>query len=176
MSNFNVPTGQRIERKKMLTVVEWSDGTGTSRELLGSRTEDSSMEYNPDVETITDILGVTHTEVNKTEPSQTFDPYTLLGGSKLGPKLDDIRKRNAVAEFSQFTVYVITAYKGTAGAYEAEKHTGCTIEVTSLGGSAFMNMPINVHLSNDCNGSGAPQLGTVDKLGDDFVFTPTSVG
>lgn len=176
MSDFNVASGQRIERKKLLTVVEWTEGTTPVREILGARTEDSSIEYGSDVETSTDIRGVTHTDINKTEPSQTFDPYTLLGGSKLGPKLDDIRKRNAVTEFNQFTVYIITAYKGTAGAYEAEKHTGCTIEIQSLGGSSFVNMPIVVHLSNDCDGSGAPGLGTVDKLADDFVFTPASVG
>lgn len=178
VTNFNLKNGQRAERKLLITVAEWSTGTGTAvqREILGTRTPDSSIEYNADIATETDVRGITYTDVNKTEPSQTFDPYTVLGGSKLGPVLDDIRRRNAVTEYSQFTIYVITAYKGTAGQYECEKHTGCTIIPTALGGDSFVNMPIEVHLSNDCNGTGKPGLGTVDKLTDDFTFSPASVG
>ena len=89
--------------------------TRVERELLGRRTEDSSIDYNPDIETSTDILGINYTDVNKTQPEQAFDPYLILGGSKLGPKMDDIRRRNAISEISQFTVYIITAYVGTTG-------------------------------------------------------------
>ena len=74
------------------------------------------------------------------------------------------------------TIYIITAYRGTSGQYEAEKHTGCTIYPTALGGESYVNMPITINLSNDCNGTGAPGIGTVDKLSDDFVFAPESVG
>lgn len=169
-TQFNLPVHQRAERKKLLTVVGWqesSGGTGTHevRELLGRRTEDSSIEYNADMQVSTDILGINYADVNKTQPQQDFDPYLVLGGSKLGAKLNDIRRRNALAELNQFTVYIITAYCGTDGAYEAEKHVNCTITYNSLGGDANVNMPISVYLSNDS------VTGTVDKLGDDFVFT-----
>ena len=176
VSNFNLRDRQRAERKLLITVAEWTEGTSTVREILGTRTEDSSIDYNADVETTTDIRGINYTDINRTQPQQTLDPYTVLGGSKLGPVLNDIRRRNAVSEYNQFTVYVITAYIGTSGAYEAERHSGCTINPTSLGGDSFVNMPIDVYLSNDYEGSGEPQIGTVDKLSDDFVFTPASVG
>lgn len=176
VSNFNLKDRQRAERKLLITVAEWTEGTGTVREILGTRTEDSSIDYNADVETTTDIRGINYTDINRTQPQQTLDPYTVLGGSKLGPVLNDIRRRNAVSEYNQFTIYVITAYIGTSGAYEAERHSGCTINPTSLGGDSFVNMPIDVYLSNDYEGSGEPQIGTVDKLSDDFVFTPKSVG
>ena len=104
--------------------------------------------------------------MNKTQPQQDFDPYLILGGSKLGAKLNDIRRRNALSELSQFTVYVITAFAGTAGAYEAEKHTDCTIAYNSIGGDANVNFPISVYYSNNIT------IGTVDKLADDFEFTP----
>lgn len=170
VNQFNLPQHQRAERKQLITVAEWSEGEGTSaqsvRQILGRRTEDSSVEYNPDTATSTDILGLNYTDVNKTQPQQEFDPYLILGEDKLGAKLNDIRKRNAVSELSQFTIYLITAYVGSTGAYEAEKHVNCTIQYNSLGGDSNVNMPITVFFSNQITN------GTVDKLSDDFVFTP----
>ena len=176
VSQFNLPNKQRAERKLLITVAGWMEGTTEVREILGTRTPDSSIEYNADVETMTDIRGINYTDINRTQPQQALDPYLVLGGSKLGAKLNDIRRRNAVSEYNQFKLYVITAYVGTTGAYEAECHTNCTINPTALGGDANVNMPINCYFSNDYNDTGAPGLGTVDKLTDDFVFTPASVG
>ena len=173
-TQFNLADGQRAERKTLITVAEWSDGSESPvREILGTRTEDSSIEYNPDISTITDIRGINYTDVNKTQPQQDFDPFLILGGSKLAVKLNDIRRRNALTELSDFTIYVITAFLGASGAYEAEKHTGCTITYNSIGGDTNVNMPISVYLSYDCDGSSSPQAGTVDTLGPTFQFTPT---
>lgn len=170
INQFNLNNGQRAERKLLITVAEWTETTGTTessvREILGTRTEDSSIEYNPDIETSTDILGNNYTDVNRTQPEQSFDPYLILGGSKLGAKLNDIRKRNALSELDQFTMYIITAYVGNStSGYEAEKHVGCTITYDSLGGDSNVNFPITVHFSNKITN------GTVDKLADDFAFT-----
>ena len=173
IKQFNLMTGQRAERKLLITVAEWSETTtvGTTattetvREILGTRTEDSSIEYNADIETTTDILGNNYTDLNKTQPQQSFDPYLVLGGSRLGAFLNDIRRRNAVSELNQFTMYIITAYVGTTGAYECEKHTDCTITYDSIGGDTKVNFPITVYFSNKIT------TGTVDKLSDDFVFT-----
>ena len=174
-TNFNLADGQRAERKTLITVAEWAGSGAESqvREILGTRTEDSSIEYNPDISTITDIRGINYTDVNKTQPQQDFDPFLILGGSKLAVKLNDIRRRNALTELSDFTIYIITAFLGESGAYEAEKHTGCTITYNSIGGDTNVNMPISVYLSNDCDGTGSPQAGTVDTLGPTFKFTPT---
>lgn len=166
VAQFNLTNGQRAERKLLITVAEWMEGSQQTREILGTRTEDSSIEYNPDIETTTDILGINYTDLNRTQPQQDFDPYLVLGGSKLGAKLNDIRRRNALSELNQFTVYVITAFVGTAGAYEAEKHTDCSIIYNSIGGDSNVNFPISVYYSNKIT------TGTVDKLADDFTFTP----
>lgn len=167
VTQFNLATGQRAERKLLITVAEWMDGSTPVREILGRRTEDSSIEYNADIETTTDILGNNYTDMNKTQPQQAFDPFLILGGSKLGALLNDIRKRNAVSELNQFTLYIITAFAGDAtNGYEAEKHTDCTITYDSIGGSTNVNFPITVYFSNKIT------TGTVDKLSDDFVFSP----
>lgn len=165
VSPINLPTHQRAPRKLLITVAEWTEGSTQKREVLGRRTEDSSIEYNADIETTTDILGINYTDVNRTQPQQDFDPYLILGGSELAAKLNDIRRRNAIEELSQFTIYIITAFAGTAGAYEAEKHVNCTIAYNSIGGDTNVNMPISVYFSNDIT------IGTVDKLSDDFTFT-----
>ena len=120
---------------------------------------------------MTDIRGINYTDVNRTQPQQPFDPFLVLGGSKLGALLNDIRRRNAVSELNQFTVYVITAFVGTTGAFEAERHSNCTISYDSFGGDSNVNFPITVYYSNDWNGSGKPGTGTVDKLTSDFEFT-----
>lgn len=217
---FDLMTGQRAERKLLITVVGWWEYTLTTsapsdwsthytdyftktstvsgdvytpvptgeeaptwaastyysraeaREILGTRTPDSSIEYNPDVETSTDIRGINYTDVNKTQPQQDFDPYLVLGGSKLGALLNDIRKRNALSELSQFMAYIITAFIGNeTDGYEAERHDGCTILYNSIGGDSNVNFPISLYLSNNWEGSGKPSTGTVDKLSDDFEFT-----
>lgn len=168
--------GQRARRKLLITVAEWSTGTGTGnthRTILGKRTEDSSIELNPDIQTTTDVLGITYTDVNKTEPQQDFDPHFIMGGEEIDDYLldavlnDDIDKYNNV-----FDIYVITAWIDNASGdvtvthkYKTIKHTGCTILVTSLGGDSYVQMNLEVHYSNNIT------AGSVDKLSDDFVFT-----
>lgn len=167
IAQFNLAQNQRAERKLLITVAEWTEDNAQVREILGRRTEDSSIDYNADIETTTDILGINYTDLNRTQPQQDFDPYLILGGSKLGAKLNDIRRRNALSELDNFTIYIITAFVGdSTNGYATEKHTGCTIVYNSIGGDANVNMPISVYFSNNIT------TGTVDKLSDDFEFTP----
>ena len=200
VNQFKLKDRQKSERKWLITVAEWKgDGNGpigetgakVYREILGTRTEDSSIEYNADIETTTDIRGITYTDINKTEPQQDFDPYLVLGGSALGAYLNDIRQRNALSELNAFTIYIITAYINDnaiadvqsdakkitdATAWAAERHTDCTITYNSLGGDAWVNMPISLYLSNVDNTDaqtaalGHAGIGTVNSLAQDFKF------
>ena len=171
---MNLVAKERAQRKTLITVAEWTPAGATEpvREILGARTEDSSIEFNADIATSTDILGVTYTDVNKTEPQQGFDPFFLLGGSKLGEYLVGAALENRINDYNgKFNVYIIAAFinnkSGTAEAtkYMTVKHSGCSIIPTSMGGDAYVSMPIEVHYSNNIT------KGTVDKLADDFVFT-----
>lgn len=165
---LNLKAGQRAQRKLLITVAEWSGGEPDSkeREILGVRTEDSSIEFNPDIATSTDILGITYTDVNKTEPQQDFDPYYVIGGSKLAEYMTDAALKNNIDAYNGvFTIYVITAFAGTTGKYKCVKHEGCSIIPTSIGGDSYVSMPLEVHLSNNITS------GTVDVLTDAFEFT-----
>lgn len=171
---LNLAAKERAQRKTLITVAEWTPEGAEApiREILGARTEDSAIEFNADVQTSTDILGITYTDVNKTEPQQSFDPFFLLGGSKLGEYLVEAALENRINDYNgKFNVYVIAAFindkSGTTAAtkYKAVKHSGCSIIPTSMGGDAYVSMPIDVHYSNDIT------KGSVDKLADDFEFT-----
>lgn len=172
-TTFTLTEGQEAERKLLKTFVNvGTTSTTKSWELIGDGIEDSSIEYNTDMETKTDITGVTRTKVNKTEPTQSFEPYTIKGGSKLAFILWDIYKRNAVSELSKFEVLIVyefvSASDSTTTKYQAEVQTGCTITVTSIGGSAYVDMPISINYSNN------KQHGTVTYTGDVPTFTATS--
>lgn len=169
VKKINLPKGQRAERKLLVTIAEWEENGTIEREILGTRTTDSSIDYNVDMETTTDILGNNYTDMNKTQPQQDFDPHLVLGGDKLTAKLNDIRKRNALAELQQFTLYIVTLFTGKEGAYDAERHTDCTIAYSSIGGDVNVNFPISVYFSNKIT------LGTIDKIAPDFVFTEGEV-
>ena len=172
---MNLATKERAQRKTLITVAEWTPAGEAEpvREILGARTEESAIEFNPDVATSTDILGVTYTDVNKTEPQQSFDPFFLLGGSKLGEYLADAALANRINDYNgKFNVYIIAAFindktEGAAATqYKAVKHAGCSIIPNSMGGDSYVSMPIDVYYSNNIT------EGAVDKLADDFVFTP----
>lgn len=136
------------------------------REILGTRVTDSSIDLNADIETATDILGNTYTDVNKTEPQQTLDPSYVIGGSKLSAYLYDAAIHNRIAAYNGvFRIYIISVFLGEEDAYEAVRHDGCTIIPTSIGGESYVAMPMDIHFSNNITS------GTVDKVKPDFVFT-----
>ena len=149
-TDFNVGAGVKAARKLLRTYV--NVGTTAEKEwfLVGSGVEDSSIELNPNTESVTDILGVTTTDVTKWEPNQSFDPFTIKGGSKLAFKLHEIWTDKRPELLSQFEVLIVYKYIGeeTSG-YEAELQKNCTINITSIGGSAYVDMPIEISYSND---------------------------
>lgn len=171
---FNLQNNQKAERKLLVTCVNVGDpitesGGTPEWQPVGVGVEDSSIEFNPDTETVTDILGITETTVNKFETSQDLEPMTVRGGSKLAVKLYNQVKYNRYSEMSMYEVMQIHAYVGDAtNGYEAEVHSGCTLTPQSIGGSSYVDMPINIGFSNN------KTHGTVNgyTLKDIITFTP----
>lgn len=169
-TSFNLQDGQKAERKLLVTAVNVGEklGSGTPEwQIIGVGVEDSSIEYNPDTTTSTDILGISTTIINKLETSQTLEPMVVIGGSKLALKLYNQVKYGRLSELAMYEVMQIHAYVGGEGKYEAEVHRNCTLTPQSLGGSATVDMPINISYSND------KVHGTVDnyKYGETVTFT-----
>lgn len=169
-TDFNVGAGVKATRKLLMTYVDVSDSGTPEWELVGRGVEDSSIELNPNTETTTDILGITETAVTKWEPNQSFDPNTVKGGSKLNYKLHEIWQNKTPELLSKFNVLIVYAYIGETNNFEAEMQKNCTINITSLGGSAYVDMPIEISFSNDS------VKGTVSIADGVPTFTPASAG
>ena len=161
ITSFNLQDNEKAVRKLLVTAVNVGDSvteiSGIPEwQIVGVGVEDSAIEFNPDTETVTDILGITETTVNKFETSQSLEPMTIRGGSKLAVKLYNQVKYNRLSEFALYEVMQIHAYarrgEGTTAspyAYEAEVHKNCTLTPQSIGGSSYVDMPININFSND---------------------------
>lgn len=147
--DFNVGDGVKAARKLLMTFVDVSDSETPEWEIVGRGVEDSAIELNPNTETVTDILGITDTSVTKWEPSQSLEPNTVKGGSKLNFKLHQIWQDKMPEKLSQFDVLIVYAYIGESSTFDAEVQKNCTINVNSLGGSSYVDMPIEISYSND---------------------------
>lgn len=148
-TDFNVGSGVKAARKLLMTFVNVATSESPEWELVGRGVEESALELNPNTETVTDILGITDTSVTKWEPNQSLDPNTVKGGSKLNFKLHQIWQDKTPELLSQFDVLIVYAYIGDASTFEAELQHNCTINITSIGGSAYVDMPIEISYSND---------------------------
>lgn len=169
-TKINLAANLKADRKLEIHYVNVAAGDAEAPEweILGRGVEDAAMEFNHDVESTTDILGLSDTDVGPAKPQLDLDPNTVRGGQKLNALLLDIERRNALGELSAFEVLNVHCYlsAGTDAAFLAEKHVGCTLVPQSLGGSSYVGMPLNVHLSND------KVLGTAVIAGGVPTFTP----
>jgi len=168
---INASEGARVERKMLITVAAW--GTNNAA-ILGARVEDSSIEFNADVETTTDILGINYTDINKTQPQQTFDPAYIIGGDKLMEYLGDAALGNDIKKYNgAFDVYIVAAYlKDSAAAkYRTVKHSGCSIIPSSLGGESYLAMPFDVFYSNNITEGYVSSIAKADLLAIQTKFT-----
>ena len=143
-TDFNVGAGVKAQRKLLMTYVDVGDNETPEWELVGRGVEESAIELNPSTETVTDILGITDTSVTKWEPNQSFDPNTVKGGSKLNLKLHEIWQNKTPELLSKFNVLIVYAYIGETNNFEAEVQKNCTINITRIGGSASVDMAIEI--------------------------------
>lgn len=181
--SLNTPTGARTERKKLITIATWSEGSGSSATthscILGARTEDSSIEFNADIEQVTDILGATYTDVNKTQPKQSFDPAYIIGGEELQTHIAHCMVANDFTKLNgTFDVYVVEAYlsetttgESPTAKYFTAKHTGCSIIPQSIGGESYVSVPYDVYFSNVITTGYVSSLAKTDLLGIAENFT-----
>ena len=148
-TDFNVGNGVKAARKLLMTFVDVGTSSTPEWELVGRGVEESAIELNPNTDTVTDILGITDTSVTKWEPAQSFEPNTVKGGSKLNFKLHQIWQNKTPELLSRFDVLIVYAYIGDSSTFEAEVQHNCTINITSIGGDAYVDMPIEISYSND---------------------------
>lgn len=83
----------KLNREAMAHYLDYSFGNTVSSatwEIIGDDIEEMSVELNPDIETMKNILGQTKTTDNGYEPTMDADPYYADPEKKLYPKIRDI--------------------------------------------------------------------------------------
>lgn len=143
---FNTAAGAVVPRKMLILYLN----TGTSEapvwSPIGKRVEESNMEYDWGKESKKDIFGETHTTFKDPIITQTFEPCELDSGDKAQVKIwNQAIKDHDTAAMANNDMLVVHTYAGDAetGAF-AERYASCSVEPTSLGGSANVGMPIEV--------------------------------
>lgn len=168
---FNTPEGETVNRE--LQVALLNVGTSAAPDLapLGSRTTDSSAEYDWSRESNTDILGKVRTSMKKPIITQTFDPLPLDGGDKAITYLHQLaivdQNPAALCNLDMVIVHLYADVTGKEGFF-AERYDACSVEATGLGGEGGgnINMPITVTYG------GNRTLGTATRNADgSFTFT-----
>lgn len=148
--SMSMTAGQRAERKTLITIAAWRENEVEKAAILGARTEDSSIEFNGEVTTSTDVLGINYTDLGKTQPQQTFDPAYIIGGDDLMAYMNIAALKNDINAYNGvFDIYVVAAYLKDAANFFCVKHTGCSIIPQSIGGDEFVSMPYDVYFSNN---------------------------
>lgn len=148
-TDFNIGNGTKAPRKLLKHYVNVGTGETKEWELLGVGVEDSAIETNFETETVNDILGNSETSVTGASPSQSFEPFTVRGGSKLAFKLHEIWINKQYEKLSQFDMLTVYGYVGSeTDGYDADMQSDCTITFSSIGGSAYVDMPITVNYSD----------------------------
>lgn len=172
MAFLKVKGTNDIKRNMLACAIDVSE-TGDTPEyvVVGYKIDSSTLDFNADVETGTDINGRAFSSVNKLELSQTFDPHRLTGGElgKLGEKLINYVIDNNIEMFSNFKVVIVYGFleSPTPGQYVARMYDKCTVVPQSLGGDLWTDMPFDV------NFGGNVTKGTADGLIDTIKFTAT---
>ena len=168
-TDFNVGAGVKAPRKLLKHYVNVGTKGEKEWELLGAGIADSSIETNFETETVNDILGNSETNITSASPSQSFEPFTVRGGSKLAFMLHEIWLNKEYEKLSQFEMLTVYSYAGDkSSGYDATIEEDCTITFSSIGGSANVDMPITVNYSDK------KQRGTV-TFGENNVPTFVSV-
>ena len=169
ITDFNLGANTKAERKMLLCCANTGTSAAPVWEYLGYGVEESSIEFNLEETTKTDILGVTSTTLGKPQRRQSFEPCEIREGSDLQVMLYNILRHDSWSELSAFDLLIVHLYAGTTGAFEAERYPASAIIPASLGGSTTLDMPFEVVYG------GKKALGTVAIASDGAVtFTPAA--
>ena len=170
-TDFNVGAGVKAPRKLLRHYVNVGTKEEKIWELLGTGVEDSAIETNFEEEEVLDIYQNFSSSITGAKPTQTYEPYTVRGGSKLAFTLHEIWLNKEYEKLSQFETLTVCGYVDNAtGGFEAYTESDCTITFERIGGSAYVDMPITVNYSDK------KVRGSVTIADGVPTFTPASAG
>ncbi|MBS6447519.1 MAG: hypothetical protein KH382_08000 [Clostridiales bacterium] len=171
LDGFTITKDGDAKRKTLAHYVNIGTEAAPEWELLGYKVEDSSIEYNWEIETVTDIRGVTSSDVQKSEPSQSMDGSVMNKNSEFLQELNRIAIRGAYEELTLFEMMTVYGFmRNEADACLAVREKNCTITPDSIGGSGTVGFPYTINYSND------KTYGTVPEITANPTFTEGTAG
>lgn len=130
---FIAGTGD-IKRREFAMFVDISlDDKGTNWEIVGRKIEDLSLEMNPNVETLTDITGLTQTTLDKYEKQTSVSPYYARRDSKMSEWLYNVVRNEKTLSDVEKTFLCVNIFAGADGSYDAWTQKAI-VAVQSYGG------------------------------------------
>ncbi len=140
-----------IKRKEFMVFADVGAESTMDWELIGDKVEEMSLEMNPNVETTTDITGITTTALDKYEVQTSVSPMRAKRESKLFAILYDIVKEEKTLSDVERTFLCVNVFdstgEGEAATYAAWTQKG-VIAVQSYGGNTQgLDIPFNIHWS-----------------------------
>lgn len=169
---FNTASGQTIAREQLVCYLNTGTATSPTWSPIGTRVEDSSMEYDWGEETKQDILGNVSNSMKKPVITQSFDGVELSEGDAAYEKIwvEGIQNQNPQA-LASLDLLVVHLYAGTTAAPFGERYPKSMVRPTSIGGEGGGN----IQMPFDATYGGERTTGTVTKGEDGAItFTPAT--
>lgn len=142
------PIGE-LKRQYHLLFIDASFGGQTPNWfLIGKHVDDLSIELNPDVSSIKNILGETVTEDNGYEPSASVNTYYANTGDAIYDTILDITMNRLTGDDCKTKVLEVIV-DNVEGPYKAWQED-CIVKPQSYGGSpSKLNIPYNIHFDGN---------------------------
>lgn len=168
---FNTTANETAVREMMILYLNTGTTSTPAWSALGKRVEDSSIEFDWQKETRTDILGNNYTLLKKPQMTQSFSSYPLDSADTAAVKIwNKAIKDHDIGALAAMDCLIVHLYAGTADtAMFAERYTATTITPTSLGGSGGgdLNSEMEVDFGGDrTTGTAAINNGVVTFTAD----------
>lgn len=138
-----------VKRAEFMLLADVASAATPEWELIGDKVEEMSLEMNPNVETTTDITGVTTTTLDKYEVQTSVTPMKAKKESKLFAILYDIVKNEKILSDVERNFLCVNVFDSTGeGAtitYAAWTQKGVVAVQSYGGGTSGLDLPFNIH-------------------------------
>lgn len=135
----------KLKRSHLLHFIDSTFGSSDTPSwyLIGKDIEDMSVELNPDIASVKNILDETVTNDNGYEPSMSADTYYANPDDAIYPKIKDIAMNRLTGDDCKTKILEVIIDK-TTGDYDAWQED-CIVKPQSYGGpQGGVNIPYNI--------------------------------
>lgn len=108
-----------VKRAEFKLFADVGEAESPEWELQGDRIEELSLELNPNVETVTDVTGVTATTLDKYEEQTSVEPYYAKRESKLFAWLYSVVRDKKTLTDVEKTFCCVNIFAESEGKYDA---------------------------------------------------------